>query len=57
MENDIAHHTKNGEVAPHPPNIHIPITAAQAKRFKRQSTPELLTAGDTTYYSGTVRVQ
>jgi hypothetical protein len=34
MENDIAHHTKNGEVAPHPPNIHIPITAAQAKAIQ-----------------------
>lgn len=29
MENDIQHHTKNGEVAPHN-YIHIPITAAQA---------------------------
>jgi RHS repeat-associated protein len=34
MENDIEHHTKNGEVAPHS-YTHIPITAAQAKAIQK----------------------
>ena len=44
MENDIEHHTKNGEVAPHN-YTHIPITAAQATAIQASIDARTANAG------------